>query len=100
MKDSGSYANPINSSFQKFRTTRADGQFAVRSDNGFYTYAVVPARRNLDVYLQSPSASTPACGTSSRQCPKIPAHPSPTGYVNGGGKVDHMGGSIVGLRLS
>ena len=25
---------------------------------------------------------------------------NPTKYVNGGGKVDHMGGSIVGLRLS
>ena len=41
MKDSGSYANPINSSFQKFRTTSIGGclvRLGVETFRGFISH--------------------------------------------------------------
>ena len=53
------------------------GQLTVRADSGFYTHAVVAACRTCA--SPSPSASTKACGISSRRYPKMPGRQFLTG---------------------
>ena len=50
MKDPGSYANPINSSFQKFRTTRA----CLHSESTLlkHTPSGCPSKADVNVQLQ------------------------------------------------
>ena len=65
----------------RVRYCGARGQLTVRADSGFYTHAVVAVCRQMDVRPPSPSASAPACGISSRRCPKMPGRRFLTGWT-------------------
>ena len=54
----------------RVRYAGARGQLTVRADSGFYTHAIVAVCRKMDV-PPSPSASTKACGISSRPYPRL-----------------------------
>ena len=60
------------------RYAGARGQLTVQADLGFYTHAIVAVCRKMDVATPSPSASTSACGISSRPYPRLTGRRYPT----------------------
>ena len=66
----------------RVRYAGATGPLTVRADSGFYNHAIVaPSAERWTSASPSPSASTRACGTSSRTFPKRTGHPFPIGWM-------------------
>ena len=65
----------------RVRYAGAGGQLTVRADSGFYTHAVVAVCAGRRSASPSPSASTRACGISSKPYPKMPGRRFPTGWT-------------------
>ena len=65
----------------RVRCGGARGQLTVRADRGCYTHSVAAACRKLDGRYSTPSASAPACATSSGRYPKMPGRRFPTGWT-------------------
>ena len=65
----------------RVRYAGARGQLTVRADSGFYTHAIVGVCRRRMCATPSPSASTKACGTSSRRYPRRTGRRSLTGWT-------------------
>ena len=89
-------AHFLRETVSRVRYAGASGQLTARADSGFYTRpgvgsAVVPGsagpyrgRRPVAGWMSaspSPSASTKACGTSSRRFPRRTGRRSPTGWT-------------------
>ena len=107
----------------RVRYAGARGQLTVRADSGFYAHAIVAVCRKMDVrfsitirqharlrniieaipetdWTPIPYWMDGAADVAETSYAPFQSKPdaAPVRLVNGGGKVDHMGGSIVGLR--
>ena len=65
----------------RVRCGGARGQLTVRADSGCYTHSVAAACASWTGASPSPSASAPACATSSGRYPKMPGRRFPTGWT-------------------
>ena len=81
-------AHFLRETVSRFRYGGARGQLTVRADSGFYTHALVAVCRRLPPSAAgwmsaspSPSASTKACGISSRRYLKMPGRRFLTGWT-------------------
>ena len=117
-------AHFLRETVRRVRHAGATGPLTVRADSGFYTHAMVAVCRQMDVRFsitvrQHQTLRNLIEAIPEREWTPIPywlegaADVAETDYtpfestpdaatvgVNGGGKVCHVGGSIVGLRLS